>query len=104
MADTRGIAARHGAALSRPEAATHCNTLQHAATHYKTLQHTATHCNTLETLPPDPMNHAKIFKGWSPRHGPSELVPQWLKTFSPEHFVHVEMKKPNRLSNKTGTA
>jgi len=54
--------------------------------------------------PPDPMNHAKIFKGWSPRDAPSELVPQWYKTFPPDHFGRVEMNKPTRFSNKTSTA
>jgi len=56
------------------------------------------------TYPPDPMNHANIFKGWSSQDAPSELVPQWYKTFPPDHFGRVEMKKPTRFSNKTNTA
>jgi len=56
------------------------------------------------TYPPDPMNHAKIFEGWSPRDAPSELVPQWNKTFPPDHFGRVEMKNPTTFSNNTSTA
>ena len=54
--------------------------------------------------PPNPMNHAKICKGWSPRHSPSELVPRWYKTFPPDHVGRVEIKKPTRLGNKRSTA
>jgi len=28
-------------------------------------------------IPPDPMNHVKIFKGWPPRDAPSKLVQLW---------------------------
>jgi len=58
----------------------------------------------LYSRPPDPMNHAKIFKGWSPRDAPSELVPQWYKTFPPDYFGRVKMKKPTRFSNQNSTA
>ena len=54
--------------------------------------------------PPDPMNDTKIFKGWSPRDAPSELVPQWYKKIPPDQHGRVEMEKPNRCSNKTSTA
>jgi len=54
--------------------------------------------------PPDPMNHAKRLKGWSPRDAPWELVPRWYKTFPPDHFGRVEIKMQTGLSNKTSTA
>ena len=54
--------------------------------------------------PPDPMNHAKKIKGWSPWHASFELVPQWYKTFPPDHLGRLEMKKPTRFSNKMITA
>jgi len=58
----------------------------------------------LYSYPPDPMHNANFFfKGWSLQYAPSELVPQWYKTFPPD-LVGVEMKKPTRLSNKTSTA
>jgi len=50
------------------------------------------------------MNHVKIFKGWPPRHAPSELVQLWHKTFPPDQRGQVEMKKTTVLSNKTSTA
>jgi len=50
------------------------------------------------------MNHAKKIKVWSPRDAPWELIPQWYKTFPPDHFGGVEMKKPTGLSKKASTA
>jgi len=54
--------------------------------------------------PSDPIDHAKIFMGWSPRYAPLELVPQWYKIFPPDHFRQAEMKKPTRCINQTSTA
>ena len=50
-------------------------------------------------VPPAPMNHVKIFKGWPPRVAPSKLVQLWYKSFPPDQRGVVEMKNPTRLSN-----
>ena len=42
------------------------------------------------------MNHAKIFKGWSPRDARSE----WYQIVPRDHFVRVQMKKPSSFSKK----
>jgi len=55
-------------------------------------------------IPPVPMNHVKIFKGWSPRDAPSKLVQLWYKSFPPDQRGLVAMKPPTRLSNKTSNA
>jgi len=55
-------------------------------------------------IPPDPMNHVKIFKDLSRRFALSELVPNWCQIFPPDHIDLAEMKKPTGLSNKTSTA
>ena len=56
-------------------------------------------CTTfsLAIIPPAPMNHVKIFKGWPPRNAPSKLVQLWYKTFPPDQRGQVEMKKPTIL-------
>jgi len=48
----------------------------------------------IQMQPPAPMpvNHVKIFKGWSPPDVPSELVQLWYKTFPPDHIDQVEVK------------
>ena len=55
-------------------------------------------------VPPAPMNHVKIFKGWPPRDAPSKLAQLWYKSFLPDQSGLVEMKIPTRLSNKTSNA
>jgi len=50
------------------------------------------------------MNHAKIYKGCPLRDAPSKLVQLWYKTFPSDQRGVSEMKKENRLSNKTSTA
>jgi len=50
------------------------------------------------------MNHVKIFKGWPTRDAPSKLVQLWYKTFPHGQRGQMEMKKPNKLSDKTSTA
>jgi len=50
------------------------------------------------------MDHVKIFKVWSPRDAPSNLVQLWYKTFPPDQRGQVEMQKPTGLSNKISTA
>jgi len=64
-----------------------CCSVPYSCTHEKMLRtilmiYTLTHaqrqrCAPYACPPPDPMNHAKKFKGWSPRDAPSKPVPQW---------------------------
>ena len=54
--------------------------------------------------PPNPVQNAKIIKGWYPQDAPLELVPQLYKAFPNDHFGREEMKKPTRLRNKNSTA
>jgi len=42
-------------------------------------------CNS--EVPPDPMNHVKIFKGWTLQDAPSKLVQLWYKSFPPGRFL-----------------
>ena len=52
-------------------------------------------------FPPDPMNHVKIFKGPLHQYALWELVPNWYKSFSPDHFGQAEMKDSNMLTKKS---
>ena len=54
--------------------------------------------------PPDPMNHAKIFKGQHSRAVLWELILNWYKIFSSDHMHLVEIKKLTGLSVKTSSA
>ena len=38
-------------------------------------------------VPPAPMNHIKIFKGWPLQDAPSSLVQLWYKSFPPGRFL-----------------
>ena len=38
-------------------------------------------------IPPDPMNHVRIFKGWALQDAPSKLVQLWYKSFPPGRFL-----------------
>jgi len=50
------------------------------------------------------MNHAEIFKGQPFRYASWELVPDWYKTFPPDHFGQAEMNDATMLINKSSTA
>ena len=54
------------------------------------ITHTLTH--TQAYIPPAPMNHVNIFKGWPPRDATSKLVQLWYKKFPPDQRGLVEMK------------
>ena len=41
----------------------------------------------IQSMPPDPMNHIKIFKGWPIQNAPSKLVQLWYKSFPPGRFL-----------------
>jgi len=50
------------------------------------------------------MNHVKIFKGQSHRFTFWELVPNWYKSFPPDHFGQAEINDSTMLSNESSTA
>jgi len=50
------------------------------------------------------MNHVKILKGQPHRFALWQLVPNWYKSFPPDHFGQAEMNASTMLSNKTITA
>jgi len=54
--------------------------------------------------PPDPIHHAKRFKGQPYRCALSELVPKWYKTFPPDQNGLVEMNQPTGVSRWPSTA
>jgi len=43
-------------------------------------------------FPPAPINHVKIFKGWSLLDAPSKMVQLWYKTFPSDQRGQLEMK------------
>ena len=57
--------------------------------------------NELWQVPPAPMNHVKIIKGWPPQDAPLKLVQLWYKSFPPDQRGLLEKKRSTRLSNKT---
>jgi len=50
------------------------------------------------------MHFAKMFKGKPRQLALCELVPNWYKTFPPDHFGQVEMNDSTMLSNQIHTA
>jgi len=59
-------------------------------------------CTILIALPYE--SHVKICKGQPRRFALWKLIPNWCKTFPPDHIDLAEMKKPTWLRNKTSTA
>ena len=51
-----------------------------------------------------PYESCKIFKGRPRRNAFSKLVRRQYKSFPPDRFCQVEMKKPTKLSNKSSNA
>jgi len=53
---------------------------------------------------PNPMNYAKIFKSPLRQSALWQLVPNWYKSFPPDHFGQAEINDSTMLSNNTSTA
>jgi len=79
------------------------NALQHTV---HASQVTATHCNELQSLciSARPYESCKIFKGRPRRNAFSKQVHRQYKSFPPDRFCQLEIKKTTGFSNKHRTA
>ena len=66
--------------------------------------HAHIHAHSVHSILPDIMHVAKMFKGKPRQLALCELVPNWYKTFPPDHFGQVEMNDSTMLSNQINTA